>query len=407
MAWTTPRTYTDGELITKAILDVHLRDNLAYLKAVFDGSADQPVTLSHGSTDAIAQQLAARKARGSVASPADVVAGDATLDLSSAAYHAGDYRPVALIRANVGGVGATYLDGGIDLYTFRASDGAAALALRLAGGVLQVGGDGAPGTPALSWLSDLNTGLWRPAADTLGLATGGLQRLLVSTSSIQLGTSPVNESNVSPITLYGQALISSNTTLGGIPLSVNSTNDGTLISLQRAGVEQGSITVTGATVAYNTFLGAHYTQRAPGQGAPPVGGVVVATGETIGAGGEPSRFPLVAGTIQPADPAVYGVWLGQLRARAGAALGDPEAPLDQVAGVGLGQVRVTDLAGDLAPGDLLETSARLYEAQRQADRAIRASTLGKCLVAVRWAEEPIDPRVGYRWRLVPAVLYAG
>lgn len=28
MAWTSPRTYTAGELITKAILDTHVRDNL-------------------------------------------------------------------------------------------------------------------------------------------------------------------------------------------------------------------------------------------------------------------------------------------------------------------------------------------------------------------------------------------
>ena len=28
MAWTTPRTWTDGELVTKAIMDPHVRDNL-------------------------------------------------------------------------------------------------------------------------------------------------------------------------------------------------------------------------------------------------------------------------------------------------------------------------------------------------------------------------------------------
>jgi hypothetical protein len=44
--WTTPRTYTTGELITKAILDVHIRDNLNALKtpasfhAIIDESSD-------------------------------------------------------------------------------------------------------------------------------------------------------------------------------------------------------------------------------------------------------------------------------------------------------------------------------------------------------------------------------
>ena len=32
MAWTTPRTYTVAEIITKSILDTHVRDNLKYLK---------------------------------------------------------------------------------------------------------------------------------------------------------------------------------------------------------------------------------------------------------------------------------------------------------------------------------------------------------------------------------------
>ena len=31
MAWTAPRTWTDGELVTKAIMDPHVRDNLNYL----------------------------------------------------------------------------------------------------------------------------------------------------------------------------------------------------------------------------------------------------------------------------------------------------------------------------------------------------------------------------------------
>lgn len=39
MAWTTPRTWTTGELVTKSIMDTHVRDNLAYLKnsPTFDG----------------------------------------------------------------------------------------------------------------------------------------------------------------------------------------------------------------------------------------------------------------------------------------------------------------------------------------------------------------------------------
>lgn len=31
--WTTPRTWTDGELVTKAIMDPHIRDNLNFLRS--------------------------------------------------------------------------------------------------------------------------------------------------------------------------------------------------------------------------------------------------------------------------------------------------------------------------------------------------------------------------------------
>lgn len=36
MAWTDPRTWTIGELVTKAILDTHIRDNLNFLKGAID-----------------------------------------------------------------------------------------------------------------------------------------------------------------------------------------------------------------------------------------------------------------------------------------------------------------------------------------------------------------------------------
>jgi hypothetical protein len=45
MAWTTPRTWTDGELVTKAIMDPHVRDNLLSLGPIVRvrKTADQSV----------------------------------------------------------------------------------------------------------------------------------------------------------------------------------------------------------------------------------------------------------------------------------------------------------------------------------------------------------------------------
>ena len=40
MAWTTPRTWTTGELVTKTIMDTHIRDNLNALKSPPSGNVN-------------------------------------------------------------------------------------------------------------------------------------------------------------------------------------------------------------------------------------------------------------------------------------------------------------------------------------------------------------------------------
>jgi len=56
-----------------------------------------------------------------------------------------------------------------------------------AGGLLP---DGSAGTPGLRFLSDTNVGLFRPATDTLAIATGGSERLRIDSSGrLGLGTS--------------------------------------------------------------------------------------------------------------------------------------------------------------------------------------------------------------------------
>ena len=42
MAWTTPRTWTAGETVTAALMNTHVRDNTAFLKAIADNFAPVP-----------------------------------------------------------------------------------------------------------------------------------------------------------------------------------------------------------------------------------------------------------------------------------------------------------------------------------------------------------------------------
>ena len=67
---------------------------------------------------------------------------------------------------------------------------------------------------------------------------------------------------------YDQVLVSADHKMqvakaSGTPFEVNrNTNDGNLIDLRQAGTAEGTISVSGSTVSYNTFMGAHWSQLA-------------------------------------------------------------------------------------------------------------------------------------------------
>jgi hypothetical protein len=214
------------------------------------------------------------------------------------------------------------------------------------------------------------------------------------------------------------------------PLSVNRTgSDGALVNFDRDSGTVGSVSVAGGVVAYNTFLGAHYTQLEAGQVAPAAGTVVVSTGRVIPLkprtltrqatdGGErddgSGRFVYVAPSARRNQKGVYGVWHAALGQTAAAmAWGDPEAAVYQVAGVGLGPgVWVTDTCGPIANGDWLATSPIAGLAERQCgaggtyDNVARDYTLGKALTDVDWSRVPRDAD-GVRKVRIPVIITAG
>lgn len=347
MAWTAPRTWVSGEVVTAAIMNVHVRDNLLHVYGMITGTISQQVKI--------------------------------------------------------------------------------------------VGANGAGGTvtvPAII-LDDADTGLFAPVAANIAIAANGVE----VQRWFDTGT------NFSRIMTGAVA--------GTVAVFNRTGTDGQIVAFQQDGTVEGDITVTGVTVAYNTFQGAHYTQLKAGQDEPPPFGVVVATGELVagenvwweesverpviemvggqavivGLGREVVRhnrrvktagklvqrrgpvkdyLPHVGPAARAGDPAVYGVWLGKVADdAAGRSFGMNDRPVYNVGAVGLGQARVTDTAGDIAVGDLLETSTRPFEAQRQRSEVVTRSTLGKALAPVPWESVPVDPVLGYRWTLVPVALMAG
>lgn len=291
--------------------------------------------------------------------------------------------------------------------------------------------DGSVSAPGVAFAADTNTGFYQSVADEVRVAAGGVNRMTIG-AIITI-----------PDTRLSIDRISEN------PLYVNRrTTDGDVISIAQDGTTEGTISVSGTTVSYNAFAGGHPTQLQAGQAEPPVGAVVVALPimipsesalyveerlvDEVKADGtvwtrleqtrhprrldatwraEPrpakANVPYVAGTTTPNDPRAYGAWLGkQADDTYGMSVGVNDQPLYTVIGLGLYQVRVTDTGGAIRAGDYLTTSARRYEAQRQADDLLHSYTVAKALVDVDWSGVPVDPVLGYRWRLIPATIHA-
>lgn len=471
MAWTTPHTYVDATVPNAALFNVDIRDNQTYLKAVLDGTASQNVTLLGLLTVGNAATIVSTSTNDPtlVFNRAGAAAWYAGIDTSASdTFIIGQgavvgttpqlmFSPGGALRAldcSAAGPAWSFISdtdtgiyrSGSNLIDFAV--GGAQVAQISSVGVLAAGTTVSTG--GFSFINDPDTGMFRGAANAISFLIGGANLFIMEQSSTRYGqTSEWLFVDGSLAVVQGSA----------VPLVVDrQTNDGTLISLRQDSTEEGSISVSTTTVAYNTFMGAHMTQLKANQEEPPAGGVVVTTGEIVqsdnvhyiedvvevapetkeakaeraarettvrqvrhdkrqGPGSSAWRevkgetkdyLPHISGTTTEGDPAVYGVWIGMLREdAAGSSFGRNGRPVYNVAGLGAYEVRVTDTGGDIVAGDLLCASGRKYEAMKQADDVIRAGTLGKALSRVSWKDVEVDRALGYKWQLVSVALYCG
>ena len=192
------------------------------------------------------------------------------------------------------------------------------------------------------------------------------------------------------------------------------TSDGTIITLMQAGTAEGTISVSGTTVSYNSFLGAHDTQFKAAQAIPRRGCIVVSTGEAIPNHKQKPGFETedkymrVRPSSGRGQKNVYGVFLGK-RADDNelARWGKKSAPVYSVAGLGQFMVRVTNTGGDIENGDYIQSSPRPGEGEKQPEAQLMNKTVAKSLVDVEWNSIAIDPDVGYKWRLIPCTIHCG
>lgn len=141
-------------------------------------------------------------------------------------------------------------------------------------------------------------------------------------------------------------------------------SDGTIVNFQQDNITEGSVMVSGNTVLYVGFTGAHYAWT---EDTIPRGTLVVMTGENRrrrdDAGAEP-YYGIAASTVAN-DPKCLGAYMGLL---------DPAQPVSldnahQVMAVGNGDMWVVDSGRNIQPGDYLISSdtpghAMLDDAER-------------------------------------------
>ena len=191
-------------------------------------------------------------------------------------------------------------------------------------------------------------------------------------------------------------------------------SDGDIITFFQAGTEEGYIAVSGSTVSYNTFTGAHEGQWETDISDPPEGtlistvdGIINRIVETFkdeegmtdvrtvkstdpqpeGATRRIASKPQLTKikiTDKQADSRVYGVFGAKRKQGEGIS----------VYAIGSAMVRVK---GAISGGDLIQSSATAGVAEKQSDDVIRASTIGKVSRG--------DDETGER--LVACVLYSG
>ena len=117
---------------------------------------------------------------------------------------------------------------------------------------------GSAALPAYTYTGDTDTGIWRVSANTIGVSTGGVERLRVSsTGSTRFVQVTSDVPGVVDLTTYGVAInpfgVTSVSVDAAVGLHVNrGTSDGQSVHFRRQGLTVGSVSVTTTATTYNT-----------------------------------------------------------------------------------------------------------------------------------------------------------
>ena len=174
---------------------------------------------------------------------------------------------------------------------------------------------------------------------------------------------------------------------GARAIAVNRTgSDGVLMEFFRSGASVGDITVASGTVSYNAFTGSHYAIANK-----PIekGTLVSMTGNNQHAKGLPSSEIIygIAPTSIANDPAVLGAYLSIREPEQVSNTNNPSL----VMAVGNGEMWVTNLGGNIRPGDYLISSSVPGHAMRDAGMFDTSYVVARAAENVDWETVEPDP----------------
>jgi hypothetical protein len=221
------------------------------------------------------------------------------------------------------------------------------------------------------------------------------ERARITSGGVLLSGKTTDDDTVKGIAINGPAGELKATNTDNTVVIINrQTNDGVLVSFRQANAEEGTISVSGATVSYNAFAGSHWSQLQDGSKPDILRGTVMESINElcVWPDEQNERLPKSKVSDTAGSKKVYGVFMAWDN--------DWATTNDMyVTAVGAFICRV-NASVTVQEGDLLESNGD-GTARVQADDIVRSSTIGKVTSTVKTHQYDDGSYC------VPTVLYCG
>jgi hypothetical protein len=190
---------------------------------------------------------------------------------------------------------------------------------------------------------------------------------------------------------------------GSVPLYVDRSGNGNLVTWVKNGAAVGYVSVSASTVSYGAFTGTHNGKILEDE---IIEGAVV----TI------SKCSMPEGSNQPEYEFKYATTandsnvLGVVGSTTELDLGEVQPDNNEqyiIFAIGDGGILVTDSEGDISAGDYLTSSSRSGHAVPQDTGAMMNYSIAKSLIDVDWSGIEVDADLGFKSKYVPCTYHCG